>query len=48
MALESLTEKKTLFDTILSEMLNRGNGYIYLMECFSTFEMEKGKVINKD
>ena len=48
--IKSLLERKTLFDTIFSEILSQPKryGFIYLLECFSSNIAEKDKAVNKD
>ena len=43
-------EKKTLFDTVFSEILAKPQtfGFNYLVECYSNNLAEKDKVVNKD
>jgi len=45
-----MLQKKTLFDTIFYEHLAQGNraGFVYLLECFGTYNSEKDKAVNKD
>jgi len=48
--IKSMLEKKTLFDTIFSDMLAQPGtaGYEYLLECFANYLEEKDKAVNKD
>lgn len=45
-----MTEKKTLFDTIFSDMLQQPQryGFSYLFECYGRALSEKDKGVNKD
>jgi hypothetical protein len=45
-----MLEKKTLFDTIFSDLLAQNNiqGFNYLQECYQSFLTEKDKAVNKD
>ncbi len=45
-----MLEKRTLFDTMFSDMLgqNNFNGFVYLVECYNTYQAEKDKAVNKD
>ena len=48
--IKSMLERKTLFDTIFSDMLAQPNtqGYAYLLECFTNYLDEKDKAVNKE
>ncbi len=43
-----MLEKKTLFDTIFSDMLAEPGtaGYVYLLECFTSYLEQKDKAVN--
>ena len=45
-----MLEKKTLFDTIFSDILATPNmhGFAYLLECYQNYLAEKDKAVNKD
>lgn len=45
-----MLEKKTLFDTIFSDILAQPqrHGFVYLQECFLNIITEKDKAVNKD
>ena len=49
-SIKTLLEKKTLFDTIFSEILSQPKrfGFVYLLECYSSNLAEKDKAVNKD
>ncbi len=48
--IKSMLERKTLFDTIFSDMLAQPNtqGYAYLLECYTNYLDEKDKAVNKE
>ena len=48
--IKSMLEKKTLFDTIFSEVLSQPGriGFTYLLDCFTNTIGEKDKGVNKD
>ena len=48
--IKSMLEKKTLFDTIFSDMLAQPGtaGYAYLLECYTCYLEEKDKAVNKE
>lgn len=45
-----MLEKRTLFDTIFSDMLSQGHrpGFVYLRECYDRTIEEKDRAVNKD
>jgi hypothetical protein len=45
-----MLEKRTLFDTIFSDLLAQPNiqGFSYLVECYNNYLNEKDKAVNKD
>jgi len=48
--IKSMLEKKTLFDTIFSDILSQQNkyGFALLLDCYSNNILEMDKVVNKD
>ena len=45
-----MLEKKTLFDTIFSDILSQQHkyGFVLLLECYANNIVEKDKAVNKD
>jgi len=48
--IKTMLERRTLFDTIFSDMLAQPNtqGYVYLLECFINCNEEIDKAFNKE
>jgi len=48
--IKTLLEKKTLFDSIFSEILSQPgrHGFAYLQECYCSNLVEKDKAVNRD
>ena len=47
---KSVLDKRTLFDTIFSDMLatSQRHGLVYLLECHRSIQAEREKAVNKD